>query len=103
MCAAIRRKRSREAAFLFFILRSVLCIGVVYLLVSPGGEEAAARRPAAIGAQPQATTGTKLGAATLALSRVGGDALGAALRDYCLASPRDCLELLRRQTSAAPH
>lgn len=87
---------------MFFILRSVVCIGVVYLLVSPGGEDTATRRPAAIGGQPQATAGTKLGAATLALSRVGGDALGAALRDYCLASPRDCLEILRRQTTASP-
>ena len=86
---------------MFFLIRSVVCIGVVYLLVAPGGDEPASRRSPAIGAQSQATTGAKLGAATLALSRAGGDALGVALRDYCLASPRDCMEILRRQTSAS--
>ena len=54
---------------MFFLIRSVVCIGVVYLLVAPGGDEPASRRSPAIGAQSQATTGAKLGAATLC---VGG-------------------------------
>lgn len=83
---------------MFFLIRSAVCISVVYMLVAPETPAPAMRGVVAGKDAPPAAPGVKLDAATLALSRAGGDALGAALRDYCLASPRDCVDILRRRT-----
>lgn len=82
---------------MFFLIRSAVCIAVVYMLVSPETPGPAMRRPSTGGVAPSAGPGEKLDAAKLALARAGGDALGAAMRDYCLASPRDCVDILRRR------
>ena len=95
--AARRARRPQEVVYLFFLIRSAVCIAVVYMLVSPETPGPAMRRPSTGAVAPSAGPGEKLDAAKLALARAGGDALGAAMRDYCLASPRDCVDILRRR------
>ena len=86
---------------MFFLLRSLICIGLVYALASsdralappePVGV-AGPRAPApslTSGRRPQLTDTTK------ALVQQGVDALGVAARDHCLAAPEGCLAMLRK-------
>ena len=79
------------------MLRSLICIGLVYALASSDGAllppgPAGVPAPHA-GAQPRRS---QLAETTKALVQQGVNALGEAARDRCLAAPQECLATLRK-------
>ncbi len=86
---------------MFFMLRSLFCIGLVYALASSDRALAPPEAPGVAGphalASPQAPARRSQWAETTkAMVQQSVDALGAAARDRCLAAPQECLATLRR-------
>jgi hypothetical protein len=82
---------------LFFLLKSLICIGLV--LFALGWPDAEFARPAphgrAAGVAPQPPRRPQIQDHARNLAQAGADALMSAARDKCLASPRDCAALLQ--------
>jgi hypothetical protein len=82
---------------LFFLLKSLICIGLVLFALgwpdvepsSPAPRRAAGVAPPAPPRRPQIQDSAR------DLAQAGADALIAAARDKCLAAPRDCAALLQ--------
>ena len=99
MSVPVWRCRAADGdASVFFLVRSLICIALVYTLAMSD------RAPSSI-SLPGAQTGTssllperrpKLTETTKALAQAGVDALGAVARDHCLAAPQECVEMLRK-------
>ncbi len=86
---------------MFFMLRSLICIGVVYALAS--SDRALPPLAQAGLASSQATSPSdppgrrpRFAETTKVLVQQGADALGAVVRNHCQASPEQCLATLRR-------
>lgn len=82
---------------MFFMLRSLICIGLVYALASSDGGRSPPG-PAGVPA-PHAVAPprrSQLAETTQALVQQGVDALGVAARDHCTAAPEACLAMLRK-------
>lgn len=86
---------------MFFLVRSLICIGLVYAMAL--SDRAPSSRPpipvaAAHAAGPSGapTRRPRLAETTKALVQQGVDALGAAARDHCLAAPQTCVDAMRK-------
>lgn len=82
---------------MFFLLKSLICIGVVlFALGWPGAEvQPGAPQGRPTGAASRAARHPQIDERARTLAQAGADALAAAARDKCLASPRDCAALLQ--------
>ncbi len=97
-----RRRVAGGDASVFFLVRSLICIALVYMLAMTD------RAPSPIGmAGPQAGPASlsperrpRLTETTKALAQAGVDALGAAARDHCLSAPQECVDMLRKLNGA---
>lgn len=83
---------------MFFLIKSLICIGLVlFALGWPGAElstpaprgRVVVTAPQAAARRPQITEHAR------DLAQAGADALAATARDKCLSSPRDCAALLQ--------
>lgn len=85
---------------MFFLLRSLICIGLVYALASsdralpPQGLIGVATSHAP--GLPAPSRRSRLAETTKSVVQQGVEALGAAARDHCLAAPQECVATLRR-------
>ena len=102
MTGSVWRRRVADGdASVFFLLRSLICIALVYALAmtdrepSPVGV-ASPRAAMAVTAVQSPERRPKLTETTKALAQAGVDALGAAARDHCLSAPQECVEMLRK-------
>jgi hypothetical protein len=82
---------------LFFLLKSLICIGLVlFALGWPDVElSSPAPRRTAGAAAPQPPRRPQLQDSARDLAQAGADALIASARDKCLAAPHDCAALLQ--------
>lgn len=86
---------------MFFLVRSLICIGLVYSMAL---SDRASSPPATIGVatthavEPSMAPSRRprLAETTKALVQQGVDALGAAARDHCLAAPQTCVDAMRK-------
>lgn len=88
-------------AIVFFLLRSLICIGVVYSMAlsdrasSPRAHESVVGLNGSQTSVPPARR-PRLTETTKALLEQGVDALNVAVRDRCLSSPQACVEAARK-------
>jgi hypothetical protein len=82
---------------LFFLLKSLICIGLVLFALGWPNLEVSppASRPQGSAAAPKPPRRPQLPESARDLAQAGADALLAAARDKCLASPRDCAAALQ--------
>lgn len=98
----MRAKSGRETEpLVFFLLKCLVCIALVIVALQWRGPEGptSAQAPAeARGrvAAPKPPRRPQIEESARDLAQAGGDALIAAARDRCLASPRDCAAALQR-------
>ena len=86
---------------MFFLARSLICIGVVYALALSDRAPSTSAIVGGVGSPAVAPSVTperrpRLAESAKALVQQGVDALGAAARDRCLASPQACVEAVRK-------
>ena len=85
---------------MFFLLKSLICIGLVLFAlgwpeVEPGSPATPAPHGRAVAAAPPPPRRPQIQDHARDLAQAGADALLAAARDKCLAAPRDCAALLQ--------
>ena len=86
---------------MFFLLRSLICIGLVYAMAS---SDRALPTPASVNVSaPHATALShamahrrRLAETTKAIVQEGVETLGAAARNHCLSAPQECMAALNR-------
>jgi hypothetical protein len=89
--------RRGYASPLFFLLKSLICIGLVLFALGWPEVEPAPTAPhgRAVAAAPQPPRRPQIQDHARDLAQAGADALMGAARDKCLAAPRDCAALLQ--------
>jgi hypothetical protein len=87
---------------LVFLIKCAICILLVFVALQWRAEDAPVARKSAVARhEKQQKPGGGIVEDIASLLHSGGDALAGALRDKCLAAPRDCISAAQKLQSAA--
>lgn len=86
---------------LVFLVKCAICILLVFVALQWRADDAPAAKKSAVARHEKQQKPSGIVEDVSSLLHAGGDALAGAVRDKCLAAPRDCLSAAQRLQSAA--
>lgn len=92
-----------DEAILGFLIKCAVCILLVFVALQWRADEAPVAKKSAVAHHEKRLKPGGIVEDVSSLLHAGGDALAGAVRDKCLAAPRDCLSAAQKLQSAAGH
>jgi hypothetical protein len=86
---------------LVFLIKCAICILLVFVALQWRADDAPVAKKSAVARHEKQQKAGGIVEDAASLIHAGGDALAGALRDKCLAAPRDCLSAAQKIQSAA--
>ncbi|MFO1103125.1 MAG: hypothetical protein U1E20_09505 [Methylocystis sp.] len=86
---------------LVFLIKCAICILLVFVALQWRAEDAPVAKKSAVARLEKQLKPGRIVEDVASFLHSGGDALAGALRDKCLATPRDCLSTAQKFQSAA--